>query len=130
MAVRTTLAALVLSAFTLSFSVSAPASASGGDDVRTHGGCSARASWKLKAKHDDGRIQLEGEVDSNRSGQVWAWKFKHNGSVSARGSATTGGTSGSFSVQRRMANLAGTDHFVFRAERRATGEICRGTISL
>ena len=29
-----------------------------------------------------------------------------------------------------MANLAGTDHFTFRAERRATGDVCRGTISL
>jgi hypothetical protein len=29
-----------------------------------------------------------------------------------------------------MANLAGTDHFTFRAVRRATGEICRGRISL
>jgi hypothetical protein len=29
-----------------------------------------------------------------------------------------------------MTNLAGTDHFVFRAERRSTDQVCRGTISL
>jgi len=29
-----------------------------------------------------------------------------------------------------MADLAGTDRFTFRAERRATGDVCRGTISL
>jgi hypothetical protein len=86
--------------------------------------------WKLKAKPDDGRIEVEGEVDSNRAGQAWGWVLKHNGSVSARGTKTTAGTSGSFTVARRMTNLAGTDHFTFRAVRRATGEVCRGTISL
>jgi hypothetical protein len=29
-----------------------------------------------------------------------------------------------------MTDLAGTDHFKFRAVRRATGDVCRGTISL
>ena len=84
----------------------------------------------MKAKPDDGRIELEAEVDSNRAGQVWKWTIKHNGSVSSKGSSTTRGASGSFSVERRMADLAGTDRFTFRAERRATGDVCRGTISL
>ena len=129
---RTALAALTLSALALPLASMAPASAShgGGGDVRTHGGCDGHAVWKLKAKPDNGRIELEAEVDSNHSGQVWTWRIKHNGSVSAKGSSTTHGASGSFSVTRRMANLAGTDHFVFRAERRATGAVCRGTISL
>jgi len=30
-------------------------------------------------------------------------------------------------VERRMANLSGKDHFVFREEHR--GQVCRGTIS-
>jgi hypothetical protein len=130
MRTRITLAALALTALAAPLAVTAPAHASGGDAVRTHGGCDGSAIWKLKAKPDDGRIQLEAEVDSNRSGQVWAWTMKHNGSLSSRGTSTTGGASGSFSVERRMTNLAGTDHFVFRAERRATGQVCRGTISL
>jgi hypothetical protein len=128
---RSSIAALALSALALPLATSAPASASGGGgDVRTHGGCSGSAVWKLKAKPDNGRIELEAEVDSNHNGQVWAWRIKHNGSVSAKGTATTAGASGSFTVHRRMANLAGTDHFTFRAVRRATGEVCRGTISL
>jgi hypothetical protein len=128
---RSSIAALALSALALPLATSAPASASGGGgDVRTHGGCSGSAVWKLKAKPDNGRIEVEAEVDSNRNGQVWAWRIKHNGSVSAKGTATTAGASGSFTVHRRMANLAGTDHFTFRAVRRATGEVCRGTISL
>jgi hypothetical protein len=128
---RTSVAALALSVLALPVAMGAPASArGGGNDVRTHGGCSGSAVWKLKAKPDNGRIELEAEVDSNHKGQVWDWRIKHNGSVSAKGSATTAGASGSFTVQRRMANLAGTDHFTFRAVRRATGEVCRGTIAL
>jgi hypothetical protein len=128
---RTALAALTLSALALPLST-APAVAShgGGGDVRTHGGCDGPAVWKLKVKPDNGRIELEAEVDSDRSGQVWHWTIRHNGSRSAKGSSTTSGASGSFSVHRRMANLAGTDHFRFRAERRANGDVCRGTISL
>ena len=132
MKTRTALAALTLSALALPLAGIAPASAShgGGDAVRTHGGCGGPAVWKLKAKPDDGRIELEAEVDSNRRGQVWHWTIKHNGSVSSKGSSTTRGPSGSFTVERRMADLAGADHFTFRPERRATGDVCRGTISL
>lgn len=132
MKTRTALAALTLSTLALPLAAMAPATAShgGGGAVRTHGGCGGPAVWKLKAKPDNGRIELEAEVDSNHVGQVWDWTIKHNGSTSAKGSSTTHGASGSFTVQRRMSNKAGTDHFVFRAERRATGDVCRGTISL
>jgi hypothetical protein len=129
---RTALAAFTLTALAAPLAVTAPAVAShgGGDAVRSHGGCGGPATWRLKAKPDDGRIELEAEVDSNRGGQVWVWTLKHDGSVSSKGSSTTRGPSGSFSVARRMTDLAGTDHFVFRAVRRATGDVCRGTISL
>jgi hypothetical protein len=131
MKTRTAIAALTLSALALPLAATAPASASGGGggDVRTHGACGGPTVWKLKAKPDDGRIELEAEVDSNRSGQVWDWVIKHNGSMSSKGAAKTRGTSGSFTVSRRMTNLSGTDHFTFRAVRRSTGAVCRGTIS-
>ena len=131
MKTRTALAALTLSALALPLAVMAPASAShGGGGARNHGGCQGAAVWTVKAKADSGRIEFEGEVDSNHRGQVWDWTIKHNGSMSAKGASTTRGASGSFTVRRLMANASGTDHFVFRAERRATGDVCRGTISL
>jgi len=106
----------------------APASASGGDDrVIKTGSCSGSADWKLKVKTDNARLEVEGEVDSNRSGQTWAWKIKDNGSVVARGHATTGGPSRSFSVQRRIPNLSGTDRVVFKAKH--AGQKCRGVIA-
>jgi hypothetical protein len=129
MNMRTPLAASALVALAIPVALVAPATAShgGGGDVRTSGGCSGTAHWKLKAKADDGRIELEGEIDSNKAGQVWSWTIKHNGSVSARGTKTTSGRSGSFEVERRMANLAGPDRFVFRAEH--ASQVCRGTIT-
>jgi len=127
---RTALAAIAVAALTVPVALVAPAAAShgGGNDVRTSGHCSGSAHWKLKAKPDDGRIEVEGEIDSNRSGQVWHWRIKHNGSTSAHGTKRTAGRSGSFSVERRMANLAGKDHFVLRATHGK--QVCRGTISL
>ena len=104
-----------------------PASARGDDDVIRRGDCTGRADWKLKVKTDDGRLEVEGEVDSNRTGQRWAWTIRHNGSVSARGTGTTAGASGSFSVERRVVDLAGTDKIVFRAEH--AGQVCRGVVN-
>lgn len=129
MVTRTVLSACTVAVLAVPLGLASPATAShgGGGDVRTSGGCSGSAHWKLKAKSDDGRIEVEGEIDSNASGQRWDWTLKHNGSVSARGSKLTAGPSGSFEVGRRMANLSGTDHFTFRATHRA--QVCRGTIS-
>jgi hypothetical protein len=105
-------------------------SGSGGDDddrvIRT-GGCSGGADWKLKVKTDDGRLEVEGEVDSNVSGQRWAWTLRHNGSVSDRGVGTTTGRSGSFDVERKIVDLAGTDRVTFRAVR--DGQVCRGVVN-
>jgi len=132
MKTRTALAAITLSTLALPLAAMAPATAShgAGGAVRSHGGCGGAAVWKLKAKPDNGKIQVEAEVDSNHAGQVWAWTLKHNGNTAAKGSSTTHGASGSFTVQRRTSNKAGTDDFVFRAVRRATGDVCRGTVSL
>lgn len=122
------LAVGVLLAATAATLSAVPATAADGEVIRT-GACSGRADWKLKVKPDDGRLEVEGQVDSNRRGQTWRWRLVHNGSVTARGVRETAGVSGSFTVERRMVNLAGTDRIVFRAVRLNTGEICRGVIN-
>jgi hypothetical protein len=106
----------------------APAIAKDGDVIRT-GSCAGSAGWKLKASPEDGRIEVEGEVDSNRNRQSWSWLIRHNGDVSARGTATTRGPSGSFEVRRVMVNLRGKDRFVFRATNARSGEVCRGVVT-
>jgi hypothetical protein len=124
-AVAVAAAALVASA------AAAPAQASGGgDDVRKSGHCSANSTWKLKAKPDNGRLQVEGEVDSNRVGQTWTWRILHNGGVTARGTATTKAPSGSFTVERRVVNAAGSDTIGWRSHNAATGESCAGSLTI
>ena len=104
--------------------------ASGGGPVNeNNGSCSGSSDWKIKAKADDGRIEMEFEVDSNVSGQVWAVKVTDNGKKVYKGNQTTGGASGSFSVERKVTNLAGTDNFVGKATNAATGETCVGKVS-
>ena len=117
----------------------APAYASHGSDDNGGGGgdgrvvktgsCSDGARWKLKVKKNDGRLEVEGEVDSSRSGQTWRWRLMHNGSLSASGVRTTGGRSGSFEVRRSTVNSRGTDSFVFRARNTRSGELCVGTVN-
>jgi hypothetical protein len=125
------LAAFATVATITAVSLAAPAMASGGDDDRItkSGSCSDSAVWKLKVKSDDGRLEVEGEVDSNKQGQSWSWRIRDNGSVAAQGSAMTTGPSGSFSIERKIGDQSGTDHVVFRAKRPASGEVCRGSIS-
>jgi hypothetical protein len=79
------------------------------------------------ASADDGRLEVEGEIDANVAGQRWRWTLRHNGSVSDRGAATTTPRSGSFEVERRVVDLAGTDTLVFRAVR--DGQVCRGVVN-
>ena len=106
----------------------ASAEAKDGDVIRT-GSCSGRADWKLKASPENGRIEVEGEVDSNRVGQTWRWSIRHNGSLSARGTKTTSGPSGSFTVRRVMVNIRGTDRIAWRARNVRSGEVCNGALS-
>lgn len=105
-----------------------PAVAKDGDVIR-RGSCTGNTTWKLKASPEDGRIEVEGEIDSNKVGQTWRWRLKHNGSITARGTRTTKAPSGSFEVRRVLTDLAGTDRIVFRAWNPNTGEVCRGTLA-
>ena len=116
-------------AITAVVAAGSPAMASGGDVVRS-GGCSGSATWKLKAGHDDRRLQVEGEVDSNRNGQTWRWRILHNGDVAAHGRATTKAPSGSFEVRRLLVNAKGTDTISLRARNAASGQVCRGSLRL
>jgi hypothetical protein len=108
-----------------------PAAASGGSDavIRT-GNCSGAADWKLKAKPDDGRLEVEFEVDTNRNGQNWNWTLRRNGTAFAQGTATTRAPSGSFSIERRTANPAGADTIVGTATNVRTGQTCRGQLTI
>jgi len=108
----------------------APAQAKGGDDVVHRGTCAGSTHWKLKVGPDDGRLEVEGEIDSNHVGQSWNWRILHNGSTSASGTATTKAPSGSFEVRRTVVNLRGTDTVTFRARNAKSGALCSGTVRI
>ena len=127
MNIRST-AAIAALLLTVPVLAAGPAQARGGDDVRRSGSCSASTDWKIKAKPDDGRIEVEAEIDSNRNGQTWRWTLRHEGNVAATGRSTTHAPSGSFSVERRTSNTAGADTFRFRAVH--GGEVCLARVRL
>ena len=96
-----------------------PAAASarhGGRDreVRVAGSCGSGATSKLKLKNDSGVIEVEFEVDQNRVGRRWRVSLVRDGRVVYRGSRTTTAPSGSFSLHRRIRNLAGADRITAR----------------
>jgi len=105
------------------------AAASGGGGVTKQGVCTGSSTSTLKVKNDNGGLEVEWEVDSNVVGQNWAWKIKDNGTVQAKGRATTQAPSGSFEIRRILTNQAGTDRVVATASNPDTGESCRAAIS-
>jgi len=103
----------------------APAAAKDGDVIR-EGRCSGRSDWKLKLSPENGRIEVEYEIDSNRVGQTWRVRIVKNGTVIFRGTRETKGPSGSFELRLVTSNTAGDDVFRARATHAASGEVCGG----
>ena len=120
---KRTIAGTAVLLATVALPVVTPAAAHAGDDeVIRRGSCTGSTDWKIKAKTEDGGLEVEAEIDSNVNGQVWRWVLRHNGVVRDRGRSTTVPPSGSFEVERRTRNAPGTDRFRFRATH--AGEVC------
>ncbi len=112
--------------------LAAPGFAKGGDDdgrVIKRGDCSGASNWKLKAKPDDGRLEVEFEVDQNRNNVKWNLRLRRNGKTVATGSRRTRAPSGSFSFERKIGNPAGKDR-ISAVAKRASGETCRASLSI
>jgi hypothetical protein len=95
----------------------------GDDDVRVTGRCTGNATAELELSPEDGRIEVEFEVDQNRNGVRWQVVLRRQGAVFFRGSRVTRGPSGSFEVRRVTANGPGTDVVRARATS-AGGQVC------
>lgn len=120
-------AVAMIGAGTLSFP--ATMAAKSGDVIRT-GNCSGATDWKLKLSPENGRIEVEFEVDQNINNKTWNVTLKRNGNRFWQGQKLTQAPSGSFTVRKLTTNGAGTDSFVARAVNPQTGEVCRGTASI
>jgi hypothetical protein len=114
--------------------VLAPAAFAGGerDDrgVIKSGRCSAGATWKLKSKLDDGRLETEFEVDQNRVGRSWRVTIVKNGARVFSGIRRTVAPSGSFEVRRLLGNAPGADRITATARALGTGQTCRGSLAI
>jgi hypothetical protein len=107
--------------------VAAPgATAKDGDVIRT-GSCTGATDWKLKLSKEDGRIEVEFEVDQNRNGVRWTVTLFRNGTEVARRVRVTRGPSGSFEARFVTANRPGADRFLAKAAR--VGERCSARAS-
>ena len=118
-------AAAALAVAALAFA--SAASAKDGD-VRVAGSCTGAATSKLKLSEEDGRIEVEFEVDQNRNGVTWKVTLFRNGTRFARTQATTRAPSGSFEVRRLAANGSGTDTIRARAVS-PSGQVCTARAS-
>jgi hypothetical protein len=115
-------------ALALSVAGAMPAAAKDGDVIE-RGSCSGSADWKLKLSPEDGRIEVEYEVDSNVNGQTWKVKLVKDGERIFRGTRTTKAPSGSLEVRVVTSDTAGANRIRGKAVNVATGEVCGGNAS-
>ena len=101
----------------------------GNNVIRAAGDCSGAAISKLKAKHDNGKIEVEFEVDSNRRGQSWQVVIKRGSSVVYRATRTTRAPSGSFEARKITRNGAGTETISARATG-PRGQVCTAQLRI
>ena len=127
-AIPTRIAILTL-ALVAAVLAASPASAKDGRDVRVAGACTASSSAKLKLSPENGRIEVEFEVDQNRNGVVWRVSLFRNGVRITSTTATTRGPSGAFE-SRRVVSRAGAPTRITAVATRSSGERCTARASL
>lgn len=98
-----------------------------GKDVRVAGKCTGASTAKLKLSEENGRIEVEFEVDQNRNGVKWGVLLRHRGNVVLQTTRVTRAPSGSFEVRALVANRAGADAISATATR--SGEACSARAS-
>ena len=92
-------------------------------DILVSGTCTGASTAKLKLSQENGRIEVEFEVDQNRNGMRWTVVLERGGTRLASLTRTTRPPSGSFEARRIVSNRAGAD--VIRARATRSGESCR-----
>jgi hypothetical protein len=105
----------------------APTSAKDGD-VLVAGKCTRATTSKLKLSEENGRIEVEFEVDQNRNGVRWTVSLSRNGARFARLVRTTRPPSGSFEARALARNAAGAEVIRGRATS-PSGEVCTAQAS-
>ncbi len=106
-----------------------PAAVAKDGDVQARGTCTKSSTAKLKLSNEDGRIEIELEVDQNRNGIPWKVALRRNGALVASLTVTTRSPSGSFTVRRVVSNPAGADR-ILAVGTSPSGERCTAQAAL
>lgn len=104
--------------------VTAPVASAGTAPTIKSGRCSMGSQWTMKAKPDNGRMEVELEIDTNRNRQRWNVRITDNRHLVFAGTKVTLAPSGSFEVEKLTTNRRGVDHFVGVAKNPRTREVC------
>lgn len=105
-----------------------PAGVAKRGDVRVAGTCSKASTSKLKLSEENGRIEVEFEVDQNRNGVRWTVVLNQNGKRLVRMTRMTKAPSGSFEARILAPNRSGADTFAAKATS-PSGEACTARAS-
>ena len=108
--------------------VAVPAGVAKDGDVLVRGTCTKSSTSKLKLSREDGRVEVEFEVDHNRKGVTWQIVLERNGTRVFRGARTTRPPSGSFEARRVVSDTPAADRFRARATS-PSGEVCTARAS-
>lgn len=93
-------------------------------DTERHGSCSqGKARYDFDVDKDDGRFEVDLEVDSNRRGQKWRLRLFHDGERVFSDVRTTD-REGEAEYERNRPNTVGRDTFRARARNLGNGEVC------
>jgi hypothetical protein len=121
------LATLVAAALVVGITATAGSAAS--KVVTRSGVCRGpgHSTWLLTLKIDNGRTEVDSEVNHSRNGQVWKFVFKDNLVVFARAKVVAGSPGndpGQASATRYVVPVAGANHIMVRSTDYATGQLC------
>ena len=115
-----------VAAFALLALSAAPAAIAKDGDILRRGACTGVSTSKIKLSEENGRIEVEFEVDQNRVGDSWRVRIRHDDVLVFTRTRTTRAPSGSFEVRILQRDRAGDDVFRARAVNLRTGEVCGG----
>jgi hypothetical protein len=120
-------AAVTLIALSLTL-LAAPVGAAKDGDVLVAGSCTRLSTSKLKLSEENGRIEVEFEVDQNRNGVRWTVRIVQNGKRIAQLARVTRAPSGSFEARVLAPDKPGPDSISARAIS-PSGERCTARAS-
>ena len=99
-------------------------------DVLRRGTCTGPSTSKIKLSEEDGRIEVEFEVDQNRNGVRWTVTLRRPTTLLVRTTRITRGPSGSFELRRFLGNGPGRDRITATARALRGGEVCTASTAV